>query len=184
MLTLTEARSLFDARFRRNFWPAPARPQWALGQLTPDFELPDATYECRRRLADYRDRQPVVLAFARIFTARTYCPLCYPHLIELNRHYPQLQAAGAELLLVASTNAEQSRQVVRDLGLAMPLLSDPRCTSFRAYGVGQALGAPLPAQFVLDARGRLRYRHLFSFLSPNAGVERLRQALTDGGTTS
>jgi len=53
----------------------------------------------------------------------------------------------------------------------MPLLSDPTCGVFRAYHVGQALGAPLPAQFVLA--GLLRYKHLFSFLSNNAKVETL-----------
>jgi hypothetical protein len=36
-----------------------------------------------------------------------------------------------------------------------------------------ALGAPLPAQFVLDKEGKLRYRHLFSFLDYNASVEKL-----------
>jgi peroxiredoxin len=44
---------------------------------------------------------------------------------------------------------------------------------FRTYNVGQALGAPLPAQFVLDQEGRLRYKHLFSFLDHNASVEKL-----------
>jgi peroxiredoxin len=48
---------------------------------------------------------------------------------------------------------------------------------FRAYQVGQALGAPLPAQFVLDGAGRIRYRHLFSFFEPNASIDKLLTAL-------
>jgi len=55
----------------------------------------------------------------------------------------------------------------------MPLLTDPSCSVFHTYEVGQALGAPLPAQFVLDKQGKLRYKHLFSFLSNNANVETL-----------
>ncbi|MGB6300006.1 MAG: alkyl hydroperoxide reductase, partial [Rivularia sp. (in: cyanobacteria)] len=41
------------------------------------------------------------------------------------------------------------------------------------YGVGQALGAPLPGQFILDKQGKLIYKHLFSFLDHNASVETL-----------
>ncbi|MHC5824917.1 MAG: redoxin domain-containing protein, partial [Nostoc sp.] len=67
----------------------------------------------------------------------------------------------------------QSQIVVKDLGLKMPLLSDPSCRVFRTYQVGQALGAPLPAQFVLDKQGKLRYWHSFSFLDHNASVETL-----------
>jgi peroxiredoxin len=52
-------------------------------------------------------------------------------------------------------------------------LSDPSCRVFRNYKVGQALGAPLPAQFVLNQEGKLRYKHLFSFLDHNASVEKL-----------
>ncbi len=75
--------------------------------------------------------------------------------------------------MVTCTDERQSQIVVRDLGLKMPLLSDPTCRVFRTYNVGQALGAPLPAQFVLDQEGRLRYKHLFSFLDHNASVEKL-----------
>ena len=79
--------------------------------------------------------------------------------------------------MITSTDKEQSQQVVKDLNLLMPLLYDPTCSIFRAYRVGQALGAPLPAQFLLDQQGILRYKHLFSFLSPNAEVETLLAAV-------
>ena len=62
---------------------------------------------------------------------------------------------------------------MKDLGLQMPLLSDPTCRVFRSYEVGQALGAPLPAQFVLDKERKLRYKHLFSFFDHNASVDTL-----------
>ncbi|MCY7275108.1 MAG: alkyl hydroperoxide reductase, partial [Phormidesmis sp. CAN_BIN44] len=39
-----------------------------------------------------------------------------------------------------------------------------------------ALGAPLPAQFLLDRQGILRYKHLFSFLNHNASMETLLSA--------
>ncbi|MDP5016153.1 MAG: redoxin domain-containing protein, partial [Dolichospermum sp.] len=91
----------------------------------------------------------------------------------LNENYEQFKNRGIEVLLITSTDKKQSQIIVQDLGLKMPLLSDSSCHTFRNYNTGQALGAPLPAQFVLDKDGRLIYRHLFSFLDHNATIERL-----------
>lgn len=173
MLTSTDFSGLFNGRFLRNFFPIPASSRLRVGQKVPDFLLPDITNQTTIRLSSYRESQPVILAFTRIFTEKQYCPLCYPHIIELNEHYEKFVQKGVEILMITSTDTRQSRQVVKDLGLKMPLLSNPSCDVFRNYQVGQALGAPLPAQFVLDREGRLRYKHLFSFLSPNASVEKL-----------
>lgn len=79
--------------------------------------------------------------------------------------------------MITSTDTQQSQQVVKDLSLKMPLLSDPSCRTFQGYQVGQALGAPLSAQFLLDRDGKLHYKHLFSFLSSNATVETLLDAI-------
>jgi peroxiredoxin len=89
----------------------------------------------------------------------------------------ELRQRGVEILLISSTDPAQSQVVQQDLGLNMPLLSDSSCRSFRLYQTGQALGAPLPAQFLLDATGRVRFRHLFSFIEPNASLQRLLSAL-------
>ncbi len=144
-----------------------------MGLLTPDFQLPDITNGTVVKLSTYRNKQPVLLALTRIFTDKQYCPFCYPHIKALNENYEQFTSRGIEVLIVTSTDERQSQVVVKDLGLKMPLLSDPSCRIFRTYQTGQALGAPLPAQFVLDIEGRLRYRHLFSFLDHNASVEKL-----------
>jgi peroxiredoxin len=173
MLTSTDFSGLINGRFVSNFFPVPATSPLVLGQKPPDFLLPDITHKTTVRLSDYRGKQPVILAFTRIFTEKQYCPLCYPHLVELNEKYEQFTEQGIEILTIVSTDNRQSRHVVQDLGLKMPVLSNPSCDVFRSYRVGQALGAPLPAQFVLDIEGKLRYKHLFSFLSANAPIEKL-----------
>lgn len=177
MLTSTDFSGLFNQRFFNNFLPIPATNKLYSEVCPPDFELPQVNGEGSIRLSSYRGKQPVVLEFTRIFTEKQYCPLCFPHIKAMNVAYEQFREAGAELLIVTSTDLEQSKIVVRDLGLTMPLLSDPTCAVFRAYGTGQALGAPLPAQYILDKEGKLRFKHLFSFLDPNAGVERLLEGL-------
>ncbi len=173
MLISTDLRSLLSERFFKNFLPVPASNQLPVGFLTPDFQLPDITNGTLVKLSNYRGKQPVLLALTRIFTEKQYCPLCYPHIKALNESYEQFRNRGVEVLMITSTDERQSQIVVTDLGLRLPLLTDPSCRVFRAYKVGQALGAPLPAQFVLDKQGKLRYKHLFSFLDPNASVDTL-----------
>lgn len=182
MLAPTDLPHLLNHRFWDNLLPIPATNSFTIGSLAPPFQLVNAGTGETVKLLDYTgDRKPVrrglnrpvLLAFTRIFTEKVYCPLCYPHLLEMNAAYEQFVAQGAAVFLIASIDLQQSQTVLKDLGLKMPLLSDPRCRVFRAYRVGQALGAPLPAQFVLDRTGRIRYLHLFSFFEPNASVARL-----------
>jgi peroxiredoxin len=177
MLTSSDFSGLLNERFFRNFLPIPATNTLKLGQTTADFELPDITNNRKVRLSDYRRKQPILLAFTRIFTEKQYCPFCYPHIKAMNENYKRFTEKGVEVLMITSTDTKQSQQVVKDLGLKIPLLSDSSCRTFQAYEVGQALGAPLPAQFLLDRRGTLRFKHLFSFLSSNAEVETLLDAI-------
>lgn len=173
MLTSTDFSGLVNQRFFNNFLPIPATNTLNLLEITPDFELPDITNNKKIKLSEYKNKQPVILAFTRIFTEKQYCPLCFPHIKAMNESYEQFTSRGVEVLMITSTDEQQSKKVVSDLNLKMPLLSDPSCKTFRNYKVGQALGAPLPAQFILDKQGKLRYKHLFSFLQPNADVETL-----------
>ena len=173
MLSSTDFSGLLNQRFFQNLLPVPATNVLKLGQRTPDFELPDINNGKLVRLSNYRGDKPVVLAFTRIFTEKQYCPFCFPHIKALNEKWEQFADRNIELLMVTSTDDRQSQIVVRDLGLKMPLLSDPGCQVFQAYQTGQALGAPLPAQFVLDADGKLLFKHLFSFIDHNASVETL-----------
>jgi len=177
MLTSTDFSGLVNQRFFKNFMPIPAANTLTLGQATPELELLDIKNDRRIRLSDYRNDQPVLLAFTRIFTEKQYCPFCFPHIKALNEQYQEFVDRQVELLMITSTDEQQSKKVVEDLGLKFPLLSDSSCKTFRNYQTGQALGAPLPAQFLLDRQGILRYKHLFSFLDHNASVETLLNAI-------
>lgn len=183
MLISNDLDGLLNRRFVQNFFPIPATHRLPLGTLAPPFELLNVATRQKVRLVDYvapraaGSNRSVLLAFTRIFSEKHYCPLCYPHIVELNAAYEQFLQRGAEVLMITSTDLDQSQIVLEELGLKMPLLSDPTCRVFRRYQLGQALGAPLPAQFIIDATGKIRFRHLFSFIEPNASVERLLAAL-------
>lgn len=179
-LASRDFRGVVSRRFFKNLLPLPAYCRFQIGDVLPDFALPGFgltdTEAQTHQLSSYRGK-PVVLAFTRIFTEKQYCPFCYPHILALNKAHAQFIGLGATVLMVTSTDARQSKVVKQDLALEMPLLVDPGCAVFRQYGTGQALGAPLPAQFVLDRQGRLRFQHLFSFAHTNATPERLLWAV-------
>ncbi|MBW4652986.1 MAG: peroxiredoxin family protein [Kaiparowitsia implicata GSE-PSE-MK54-09C] len=198
--TLTKVRSLLNRRTLNNAMPVPATNSFNMGSLAPPFELYNVATQQKLRLTDFvgnrvghrsgspseqdsstadpaSPRCPVLLYFTRIFSDTVYCPLCYPHIVELGQRYADFVERGAEVLMIASTDPQQSQTVREDLSLPMPLLSDPTCRVFRMYQTGQALGAPLPAQFLVDTAGKIRFRHMFSFLEPNASIDRLLVAL-------
>jgi peroxiredoxin len=191
MVATNDMSGLLSERFVKNLFPIPPTNQFPLGVVAPPFELLNVQTGQFVKLSDYVgtpsatiskagitiDRRPIVLAFTRIFTDRHYCPLCHPHIVAMNQSYEKIVQCGAEVLMITSTDKPQSENVIRDLGLKMPFLSDPTCQVFRMYRLGQALGAPLPAQFILDRTGQIRFRHLFSFLEPNASVDRLLSVL-------
>jgi peroxiredoxin len=177
-LTSGNFEGLLTPRFWRNFFPIPASNTMALGAPVPDFELLEVRSQKPLRLSSLWVKGPVVVDFTRIFTEHQYCPLCYPHIQALNATYELFQQRGVAVVMVTSTDELQSQKVSADLGLKFPLLSNPSCSIFRHFGTGQALGAPLPAQFVFDWGGQLRYKHLFSFLQPNASIDTLLQVVS------
>ncbi|MEB3272271.1 MAG: peroxiredoxin family protein [Prochlorothrix sp.] len=173
---MTQNTGFFNNRYTQNLIPLPAQSKPAVGQLAPDFELPQVGGSTVR-LSDFRDQKPVFLALTRIFTEKLFCPFCYPHIQDLKVQYDEIRAKGAELLMISSTDRVQSEKVVEDLALPYPFLYDPNCVTFRDYGVGQALGAPLPAQYVIDRAGKIRFRHVFSFADPNASILEILNSL-------
>ncbi|WP_225885376.1 redoxin domain-containing protein [Leptolyngbya sp. KIOST-1] len=157
--------------------PVPPRLALPLGQIPPDFALWDVTFQRTVRLANWRGKQPVVLLFCRIPAAIAYSADSQSHLVAINSAYTRFRDIGAEVLAISPQPQRQTQAVIDDLDLGLPLLSDPDGAVFRAYHTGQGLGGPLPAQFLLDAQGRLRYCHLFSLLHPVAWPDALLGAL-------
>ena len=168
---------LFNRRFANNFIPLPPLRVPAVGSIAPDFILPIIGSSKEIKLSDYRGKQPVVLAFTRIFTEKLFCPYCYPHIQDLKERYQEFTDKGVELLMISSTDPIQSQQIVDQLSLPYPFLYDPDCLIFRRYGVGQALGAPLPAQFIVGREGKITFRHLFSFIDGNAESDTILKEL-------
>lgn len=74
-------------------------------------------------------------------------------------------------MVVSTTGVEASKYIAEELKLPFPFLSDPDWTVFKGYGTGAALGVPLPAQFLIDGKGRVVERILSDFLPKHLDLD-------------
>ena len=75
------------------------------GEPAPDFALPAVHREGNVSLADYRGRNPLLLAFFR----GIYCPFCRRHIAKFGLSRDKLLAAGVETLAVVASNLDRTR---------------------------------------------------------------------------
>jgi thioredoxin-dependent peroxiredoxin len=120
------------------------------GDIAPDFELPDQTGAVRR-LSDELARGPVVL----FFYPAAMTPGCTRencHFRDLRAHF---EAVGASRIGISADGVERQLAFAERDGLDFPLLSDPRRTVARTFGVTR-FGGTLPnrrSTFVIDRDG-------------------------------
>lgn len=149
------------------------------GDLAPDVALPDA-HGRRVRLSDVWRKGPLVLVFYR----GGWCSYCNLQLRAWHRQSGELAKLGATLLAISPQTPENSMDTVESNELAFTVLSDsdleaangfelaftlhPDLVSF--YGsVGTDIPVlngnglwvlPVPATYVIDEEGRIRFAHI------------------------
>ncbi len=98
------------------------------GQRAPGFTLAASTGG-RVSLSQYRGKS-VLLFFQEGLT----CQPCWNQITDLEKHAVQLRAAGiGRVISVTGDPAGPVAQKARDMGLTIPVLSDPGLTVSRAY---------------------------------------------------
>jgi len=128
----------------------------AVGLLAPDFTLPGTSPETGDTdftLSAARGR-PVVLAFY----PGDETPVCTRQLCSYQHDLDLLVNLDAQLWGISSQDLDSHRRFQANRGLTFPLLSDPDNTVFNAYGLGSLLNRR--AVFVVDATGRITYKHV------------------------
>jgi len=111
------------------FGTAKAEPL-KVGDMAPRFSLPGSdgkTYS----LADYRDRQAVVLAwFPKAFT-----PGCTTECKAFAAGGAKLKKFDAVYFTISVDKSEKNKEFAESVGADYPILSDPGGEVARAYGV-------------------------------------------------
>lgn len=134
-----------------------------LGKPAPDFELPDQTGQLVK-LSDYRGKHPVLLIFVR----GDWCPGCHMMLRTYERNRAKFLERGIHVLGVGPDDISVNQDMVERIGVAYKMLSDDKQEVSTQYGVvynnpiielgiDYAKGIPLPASFLVDVDGVVRY---------------------------
>jgi len=150
-----------------------AQYQALVGSSAPDFELPDQNNQ-NIKLSDFKDKQNVLLLFVR----GDWCPGCH---IMLRTYEVEKEKFGDKnifLLAVGPDPVGVNFDMVSRLGIEFKVLSDEHLVATKQYGVQNPLkpphakveGIPLPASFLVDKDGVIRYTsrpdRLGEFLDP------------------
>lgn len=133
------------------------------GRIAPDFELPDQDGN-PVKLSDYKGRHPVLLIFVR----GDWCPGCHMMLRTYERNHQSFLRKGIHVLAIGPDNIAVNKDMVRRIGVGYRLLSDNKQEVSGRYGVvynnpvlemgvNYAEGIPLPASFLVDIEGTVRY---------------------------
>lgn len=146
------------------------------GDKSPAFLLPDMN-GATVRSDDLLARGPLVISFYR----GVWCPYCNLELQALQETLAEIRARGAELVVLSPQSAANSRRSTRIAGLEFPMLIDKANTVAAAFGLrfklpedlialyksfGNDLALangedswtlPMPARFVIDPAGVVRY---------------------------
>ena len=151
-----------------------------VNDAAPEFTLPDVVGH-EISLKSLLAKGPVVISFYR----GEWCPFCNLELRALQEALPQMQELGASLVAISPEKPEGGIAATEKNKLTFTVLSDFNNTVARQFGIVFQVGAelqdlsknvfkndlalrngedsyelPVPATFVLDADGVIRYAHV------------------------
>ncbi|MBX5448806.1 peroxiredoxin [Thermogemmatispora sp.] len=149
---------------------AEQRKKVQVGDLAPDFTLPDQTGR-PVSLHDFIGKAVIVL----YFYPKDNTPGCTAEAVCFRDSYVVFKQAGAEVIGVSSDSSESHQQFANQHRLPFILLSDQGAAVRKRYGVPTTLGLlPGRVTYIIDKRGVVR--HIFSSqFNPEKHVE---EALT------
>ena len=134
-----------------------------VGKPAPDFELPDQSGK-PIKLSNYKGKHPVLLIFVR----GDWCPGCHMMLRTYERNRAKFMEKGVHVLGIGPDGTSVNKDMVERIGVNYRMLSDDKQGVSSQYGVvysnpllelsvDYAEGIPLPASFLVDINGIVRY---------------------------
>ena len=129
-----------------------AGDQVAVGQIAPDFELPDQTGQLHS-LEDYRDQWVVLYFYPKDET-----PGCTTEACEFRDDIFAFRDANAQILGVSFDDVESHQKFAENYNLPFPLLADVKGKAADAYGVRTRMFGMKVAKrqtFLIDPNGKV-----------------------------
>ncbi|MFL5754549.1 MAG: redoxin domain-containing protein [Bacteroidia bacterium] len=134
-----------------------------IGKEATDFELPDQDGNLVH-LSDYKGKRHVLLVFVR----GDWCPGCHMMLRTYEKNREKFQEKNVLVMAIGPDPVGVNREMVGKLGLDYKVLSDEGQKTAMIYGVQISEydnafaekyeeGIPLPASFLVDIKGVVRY---------------------------
>ncbi len=125
-----------------------------VGDLAPDFELKDGNQNVVK-LSSFKGKK-VLLAFFPF----AFSPVCTGQLGCFQTDLAKFQEKGAQILGISVDSHWANNAFAKSLNLTFPLLSDFDKKACTAYGVLRADGFSERAYFLIDEKGRIKYKHV------------------------
>lgn len=137
----------------------------AVGELAPDFELPDQARQ-PVRLSDFRGRKVVLMFYPWAFSG-----ICTPEVCEVRDRRAELVNDDTQVLAVSVDSVHVTKAFAAATDVNYPLLSDfwPHGAVAQQYGVfDETAGAALRGTFVIDRDGVVRWSVVNAIKDPRA----------------
>lgn len=192
-----EALEIMDRRSRELAESGQADRALTVGDRAPAFRLPTATGGTVA-LTDLLADGPVVLTFYR----GAWCPYCNLALRALQHIHSDITAHGAQLVAVSPQIPDESLSLTEKHSLAFHVLSDLGSDVAKQYGLafdlpddlaalydsfgfdlqrvnaGHARTLPLPATYVIDRDGTIRWAFVNTDYEKRAEPQDILEALS------
>jgi thioredoxin-dependent peroxiredoxin len=133
----------------------PANGKVQVGDLAPDFTLPDQS-GAPISLGTYLGKKDIVL----YFYPKDNTPGCTAEACAFRDSYEVFKDAGAEVIGISSDTVESHQQFAKKQRLPFILLSDEKGVLRKRYGVSTTFGLPGRVTYIIDSKGIVR--HIFS----------------------
>lgn len=128
--------------------PKQAMPELKVGDKAPEWTLKASdgkTYS----LVDFKDKQPVVLAFF----PKAFTPGCTAQCKDLSANEDKLDESGAAYFMISIDNVEDQTRFAGEHDAEFPILADPDKEVAKQYGVLHERGFAQRWTFYIDDDG-------------------------------
>ena len=123
-----------------------------MGDLAPDFELPDADNKIWR-LSEHRGK-----VVALVFYPKDETPVCTKQMCSMRDNWSDYEALGAEVVAISVGTVEQHKQFAEHYNLPQTLLADEKGEVTKLMNVKSLFGGSQRAVIVIDKQGLISYR--------------------------